>query len=124
MSNLTRELQTIEREHKKAGGAALAQARSAVVKVISDYRNSRFQLGRVLRNYQIQFKEERGWVVAAKAIAEAINRDERTIYRIIGDFERASNLAPIWVETLHAQKLVPAAPKNAGIVEEHSDTRA
>ena len=117
LSNLSRELQTIEREHANTGGAALAQARSAVVNRVSEYRNSRFQLGRVLRDYKIALKAEHGWVIAAQAIAEAINRDPRTVFRIIEDFERASELPAIVIEAMEAQKLDPAAPKNAVMVE-------
>ena len=117
LSNLTRELQSIELEHANSGGTTLAQARSAVVNRLSGYRNSRFQLGRVLRDYKIYFKAEHGWVVAAQAIAEAINRDPRTVFRIVEDFERASKLPPIVLAAMEAQKIDPAAPKNAEMVE-------
>lgn len=118
LSNLTRELKAIERDHVKANGGAVAQARSAVVSLVSRYRDSRYQLGRVLRNYQIHFKGEGGWVAAAEAIGQAINRDKRTIYRIIDDYQRAEKLPPIMIEAMEAQKLDPAAPKNAGMVKE------
>jgi hypothetical protein len=53
----------------------------------------------------------------AQIIAETINRDERTIYRIIEDFERASQLSAIVLDAMEAQKIDPAAPKNAPMVQ-------
>jgi len=117
MSNLTRELEKIERKHAKTDGTALVQARSAVVSRVSQYRESRYQLGRVLHNYKIHFKAEGGWVVAAQAIAEAINRDERTVYRIIDNYECASKLPPVVLQAMEDQKIDPAAAKNAGLVQ-------
>ncbi len=117
LSNLTKRLERVEREHANQDGVALVQARSAVVNLVSKYCDSRFQLGRVLRNYRIHFKAERGWVIAAQAIAEAIKRDERTVYRIIEDYERASQLPQIVLEAMEAQKIDPAAPKNAGMIQ-------
>jgi hypothetical protein len=117
LSNLTRRLETIERNHANAAGGSLVQARSAVVNLVSKYCDSRFHLGRVLRNYKMHFKAQRGWIAAAEAIAEAINRDERTVYRIIEDYERASRLPSIVLKAMEAQKIDPAAPKNAGMIQ-------
>jgi hypothetical protein len=116
LSNLARELESIEQKHAQVKDAEITQARSAVVSQVSKYRDSRFQLGRVLRNYKAQYRADGGWVAAAKIIGEVLNRDERTVFRIIDDYERASKLPQIVIEAMEAQKLDPAAPKNAGIV--------
>jgi hypothetical protein len=62
-------------------------------------------------------RPEPGWTAAARIIAEGIDRDERTIYRIVDDYERASHLPAIVLEAMEAQRLDPAAPKNAPMVQ-------
>jgi len=117
LSKLPVQLQAIEKEHLNITSASLTRARTEVVMIASDYRKSRFNLGRVLHAYKAHFKAERGWTVAAQAIGDAIDRDERTVYRIIDDYERASRVAPILLEAMVDEKIDPAAPKNAKLVE-------
>ncbi len=56
-------------------------------------------------------------MAAAKLIAAAMNRGERTVYRIIEEFERASQLPPITLEAMIEWKIDPAAGKNAEMIE-------
>jgi hypothetical protein len=122
LSNLAKKLQNVERTYihsirsESVESAQLAQARSAVEGVLQRYTNSRFQFGRVLRQYKQHFKAERGWVVAASAIADEIGRDPRTIYRIIDDYEQAAKLDSIVLEAIEKQGLDAAARKNALLV--------
>lgn len=48
------------------------------------------QLGRTLRTYKAYFKAARGWTAAMTVIADAIGHDEKTVERIIGDYERVA----------------------------------
>ncbi|HVC91826.1 MAG TPA: hypothetical protein VND66_14525 [Acidobacteriaceae bacterium] len=54
---------------------------------------------------------------AAKVIAAAIDRDEKTVFRIIEDYEPASQLSPITLEAVLEQNIDPAAAKHARVVE-------
>jgi hypothetical protein len=116
LSNLAVRLKTLEQGQMNKGGAELDRARTAVVMIVSAYRETRFNLGRVLHEYKAYFKAERGWTAAAQAVAEAINRDERTVYRIIADYGRASHAPTIVLQAMEAQKIDAAAPKNATLL--------
>jgi hypothetical protein len=117
LSNLSVELQRVEGIYIDSQSVQLTQARNSVVGALGAFKNNRFNFGRVLREYRRHFKTERSWMVAAKVIADAIERDERTVFRIISDYERASQLDPIVLEAMQEQKIDPAAAKNAAIVE-------
>jgi hypothetical protein len=117
LSNLSVELQRVEGIFIHSQSAELTQARNSVVGALQTFKNNRLNLGRVLRVYKRNFKAEGSWMAAVKVIADAIERDERTVFRIIEDFERASQLAPIVLEAMQEQKIDPAAKKNAGVVE-------
>ncbi|MDR5727629.1 MAG: hypothetical protein RB191_09405 [Terriglobia bacterium] len=54
---------------------------------------------------------------AAKVIAAAIDCDEKTVFRIIEDYEPASQLSPITLEAVLEQNIDPAAAKHARVVE-------
>jgi hypothetical protein len=80
------------------------------------YTKSRFDFGRALRQYKQHYKAERGWMEAASVIANAIGRDPRTIFRIIEDHERATQLDPVVLEVMEERGIDAAAPKNAAMV--------
>ncbi len=123
LSNLDVALQRVEVTYvhsfkeESVQSVELTQSRLSVVRMAKDYRQSRFNFGRVLRQYQQHFKAERGWVAAATEIADAIGCDVRTIYRIIEGYERAQGLSPFVLEVLEQHGLDPAAAKNTEIVE-------
>lgn len=117
LSKLSTELQLVEKTYIHTESRELAKTRNSVVGGLQAFGNSRFQLGRVLRQYKMLFKSGRGWVAAAKLIATAMDREERTVYRIIEDFERASQLPPIVLEAMLEQQIEPAAAKNISVVE-------
>ena len=117
MSNLSTELQRVEKTYIPTESAKLAQTRNSVVGGLQAFGNSRFQLGRVLRQYKMHFKSGHGWVAAAKLIAAAMDREERTVFRIIEDYERASQLPAILLEAMLEQQIEPAAAKNIDVVE-------
>ena len=117
LSNLSKELQRIEKTYIHTESAELAKTRNSVVGGLQKFGNSRFQLGRVLRQYKMHFKSEHGWVAAAKLIAAAMDREERTVFRMLEDYERASKLSPIILEAMREQQIEPAAAKNSDLVE-------
>jgi hypothetical protein len=117
LSDFSAELKKIEETYIKDASVELAQARNSVVGAISGLKQSRMNLGRVLRTYKGHFKAERAWTAAMKVIAGALQCDERTVYRIIEDYERASRLPEITLEVMVQQKIDPAAAKNAAVVE-------
>ena len=118
LSNLARQLREVEFTHIRDISPELSRTRNGLLRVLQDYTYARFQLGRLLHAYRAFYKPGHGWVAAAKVLGAAIRRDERTIYRIVEDFERAEQVAPILLEALEEQQIDPAAPKNADIIED------
>jgi len=116
MSNLKELLRKLE-PSQLAYDKSLRQAREVLIGALRTYTHSRYQLGRALRVYREYFKAERAWMEAAKVIAAAIDRDEKTVFRIIEDYERAAQLPAITLEAMREQNIDPAAAKHAGVVE-------
>jgi hypothetical protein len=117
LSNLKAELKNVERFYFRLKTIGLAQARNSLVENLPAYIKSRFDLGKLLLKYKRLFKEERGWIAAAEVIAGAIDRDLRTVLRIVDDYERAVQLPPIVLDAMRGQHLDPAAAKNIPILE-------
>lgn len=117
LSNLGRDLKRVEETYIKTGSCKLAQARNSVVGALPGFKISRMNFGRLLRTYKEHFKADHGWTEASKVIAGALECDERTIYRIIEDYERASQLPSATLAAMAEQRIDPAAAKNAGVVE-------
>lgn len=124
VSNLRRELEAVEREHIGNPPPGVLAVRNEAITQLGEVARSRWQLGRILRIYKTFYKDQHGWVAAARVIGEAIGRDERTIYRIVGDYERTENIPPILVEELEKQGIDPSARKNASLVNELEQTPA
>ncbi len=116
MSNLKKLLRKLE-PSQLAYDQSLHQARESLIGALRVYTHSRYHLGRALHVYKRYFKAERAWMEAAKLIAAAIDRDEKTVFRIIEDYERASQLPAITLEAMLDQKIDPAAARNARVVE-------
>lgn len=91
-SNLSARLAEIEAEHIGADGGNAEEARETLVSALSQYGTSRFRLGKALAEYKKLFAADRGWMAAAKSVADALGCDERTIRNIISDYERAAEL--------------------------------
>lgn len=118
MSNLHAELCRLDTPHGESSSSELRQARQGLIEAIRGDRASRYHLGRALRTYKVQFKAEHRWMAAAKVIADAIDCDEKTVFRIIEDFERAEGLPAITIQAMLDQKIDPAARKYANVVEQ------
>jgi hypothetical protein len=94
----------------------LGSARLSLVNALEGFRSSRYRLGQKLSEYKAFFKASQGWMVAATAIADAMGCDERTIRRIIDDFERVSDVPDVVIKALQQAGFDPAARKNAGMI--------
>ena len=86
------------------------------MEALPQYRNSRYQFGKLLSAYKVFFIEEGGWLATAAAIGEALGCDERTVRRIAEDYDRASKLPVEALDALQTQGIDPAAKKNTAIV--------
>lgn len=112
---LLREVE-VEQDVDNDDGRAF-DARKETIDALRHYHDSRFNLGRALAAYKVFFIERGGWVQAAKVLGRAINRDEKTIFRIIEDYERASQVPLEALKELESQGIDPAARKNAAIID-------
>lgn len=117
LPNLSARLEQIEAEYIDNPDQSMIGARSTLVEAARSFRNSRYRFGEALASYKKQFIKTRGWIQAAKAIAEEAALDERTIRRVIEDYERASRLSTNAIAALEAAGVDPGAKKNLELVE-------
>jgi hypothetical protein len=117
MSNLKSQLEKLEPECLAFNNRELRHARECLLEALQTYNHSRYHLGRTLRAYQSHFKARHQWVAVAKVVAAAMGRSDRTVFRILEDYERAAQLPPIMLEAMLDQKIDPAAGKNVAVVE-------
>ena len=116
LTNLSVRLQKIEVGLVGDGGSGLSDARLAVVNALEQYRRSRYRLGEMLSAYRKFFLLARGWSVAAIVIAGAIGCDERTIRRIVEDYDRVSGVPALVIKSLEQLGIDPSARKNASMI--------
>jgi hypothetical protein len=118
LSNLREQLIGVDLPCPDCNSNGLLHAREGVINTLRTYANGRFHLGRALRVYKGYFKADKRWVAAAKIIGAALDCDEKTIFRIIVDYELAARLPAIIIEAMLDQNIDPAAHKYADAVEE------
>lgn len=118
MSNLRTQLCKLEEPRIGCNRTDLRQAREGLIGALTAYTNRRYNLGRALRVYKDYFKAEHAWVAAAKVIGAYLQRDEKTIYRMIEDCERADRLPAITIEAMLDENIDPAKHEHADAVEE------
>ena len=116
LSSLTARLQEIEVGHVGEGDSGLSDARLALVNALEQYRKSRYRLGEMLSGYRKFFLVTRGWSAAAVAIAGAIGCDERTIRRIVEDYDRVAGVPALVIKSLEQLGIDPSARKNASMI--------
>ena len=116
LSNLSVRLQELESGCVNMNELGLGSARLSLVNALEGFRSSRYRLGQKLSEYKAFFKASQGWMVAATAIADAMGCDERTIRRIIDDFERVSEVPDVVIKALQQAGFDPAARKNVGVI--------
>lgn len=118
LSNLREELCKLERVHVAPFCSEIRQSREGVIAAVGVYAHSRYNLGRALRAYKVHFKAERAWIAAAEIVGDAIGRDQKTVFRIIADFERADRLPAITIEAMQDQNIDPGKHAYADAIEE------
>ena len=116
LSTLSAWLIKVEREHLKCADGAEVDARQNLVDALGQFNSSRYRFGKALAIYKEFFMEAGGWMDTANLIGHAIGRDERTIRRIIIDYQRASEVPVEAIEELEARGFDPAAKKNAPVL--------
>ena len=116
LSDLSVRLQELEVGCVGVNELGLGSARLSLVNALEGFRSSRYRLGQKLSAYKAFFKASQGWMVAATAIADAMGCEERTIRRIIDDFERVSEVPDVVIKALQQAGFDPAARKNAGMI--------
>ncbi|MFZ1083421.1 MAG: hypothetical protein WAN35_00500 [Terracidiphilus sp.] len=107
LSNLTAELEKIEKKHIKSHCDKLVQARTDLANALHGFTCSRFDVGKILFEYRGYYKLRHGWVDAAEAIGNAINRNKRTIYRMVRDYEIATQISPLLLNVLAEMDIDP-----------------
>jgi hypothetical protein len=115
LADLESKLNRIEATHietKRSNTKSVIQARIAVVLAIKQSNVTRFDLGKALSEYREHFKADRGWMVAARAIAGALGCDERTVRNIIVGFEQAARLPAAVVQAAQAKGIDLAKRRN------------
>src|ERR1035441_3387570 len=105
MSYLKAALLEIEIEHTGFNSAELTSARRSLPAALRAYTRKRFELGGILFKYRNLLKTKKCWTQAARVIANAISRDERTVYRIVKDFELAIQLDSELLSALAEQSI-------------------
>jgi hypothetical protein len=116
MSNLKTTLMEIEKGHIDSNGVELTETRNRLPAALQAYTQNRFDLGEILFKYRELLKPTKRWGPTARAIAAAINRDERTVYRIVKGYELAIQLSPEVLAVLAERNVDPAEPKNSRAV--------
>jgi hypothetical protein len=67
--------------------------RPKVVAALANFATDQSEVGRVLFDYKSVYKTKRKWTSFAKEIAKAIKCSERTVYRMIDEYEALSGPA-------------------------------
>ncbi|MGA2851541.1 MAG: hypothetical protein ABSE46_21265 [Terracidiphilus sp.] len=116
LSNIGALLREIEVEHVDDETGAAIDAREEVVEALEHYRLNRYRLGEALFGYRIFFKEKGVWLKVARIVGKAIDRDEKTILRIVEDYERASQLSSEVIKAMEVRGIDPSKRKNEAVV--------
>lgn len=124
LSEMQEGLKKIELAHSLGDQPGLQQARNGLIRPGLEYQRNRFEFGRALCHYAACLKAERAWMEASQVIADAVGVCQRTIFRMVQDYERAQGLAPAYATALAEQGIDPAARKNESIVRQLMQTPA
>ena len=92
--------------------------RTLVLGALKRYANSRFHVGEALVLYKQACKVDGIWLRASEAIAKHMSISQRTLFRIVSDYERVSGLSPAVLSAMEAEGFDPAKHKNALLVEQ------
>ncbi len=116
LDNLSNRLEEVTSALRGEEAEAERRQRPAVVEVMSQYMSDRYELGKSLAQYRAVFKHEKVWVRVCEAIADAMGKDERTVRRIIADYERAKQASNTVRAAMKAEGFSPLAAKNRDLL--------
>jgi hypothetical protein len=117
LDSITTELSDSEREQERS-------QRSLMLGALTKYTNSRFHLGRALASYKEACKVDGIWLRASRAIAKHMSISQRTLFRVISDYERVSGAPQAVLSAMQAEGIDPAKRKNDPLLEEITDAMA
>jgi hypothetical protein len=116
LSKLSEELRGLEPPKEFIELPGLDDARLRLVGALETYRNSRYKLGQALCEYKLFYRETRSWIAAANVIGAYLGCDERTVRRIVEDYERVEGVPSIVIKALEDAGFDPAARRNATMI--------
>jgi hypothetical protein len=109
LDSITTELSDSDREQERS-------QRALVLGSLKKYTKSRFHLGEALASYKQACKLDRVWLRASEAIAKHMDISQRTLFRVISDFERVSGAPQTVLAAMEAEGFDPAKRKNARLL--------
>jgi len=92
--------------------------RTSLLSVLRNYTTSRFRFGQALAAYKEVCRVEGVWLAASKAIAREIGRSQRTVFRILSDYERVADKPEAVLAAMKREGYDPAALKNEALLNE------
>ena len=92
------------------------RVRTDMLGALENYTSSRYEFGRALAAYKEVFQVERVWMKASNAIAKYIGRDQRTVFRILEDYERVAGAPKPVIAAMRKEGFDPAELKNARLL--------
>lgn len=116
LPNLIHELTKIEEGEDLQHCFGLGDARLALLHALEQYRASRYRLGKTLCEYKRFYTQARTWIRVASAIARVLGCDERTVRRMVSDFECVAHVPAAVIKALENAGIDPAARRNATII--------
>lgn len=112
---ITTELSDSERAQERS-------QRTLVLGALKNYTNSRFHLGETLASYKLACKVDGVWLRASAAIAKHIRINQRTLVRILSDYQRVAGVPQTVLSAMEAEGFDPAQRKNAPLLEGITET--
>lgn len=111
LDRITAELDDSDRVEEKT-------QRTSLLSVLKNYTISRFRFGQALASYKEVCRLEGIWLAASKAIAKEIGRSQRTVFRILSDYQRVADTPEPVLVAMKREGYDPAAPKNETLLHE------
>jgi len=111
LDRITAELDGSDRVEEKT-------QRTSLLSALKNYKASRFRLGQALTSYKEVCRVEGVWLAASKAIAREIGRSQRTVFRILSDYERVADTPEPVLAAMKGEGYDPAALKNEPLLNE------
>jgi hypothetical protein len=109
LDRMASELTVSQRNNEK-------RVRADMLGALENYTSSRYEFGQALAAYKQIFQVERVWMKASNAIARHIGRDQRTVFRILEDYERVAGAPKPVVAAMKKEGFDPAELKNARLL--------